>query len=77
MVMRQHLKDDVRNVVKYNYDHYKLMEKLILLKSDTLRVIRFGELAGEVENKNRYYDEISSLEKIYQKLDIFLEDFNT
>ena len=61
MVMRQHLKDDVRNVVKYNYDHYKLN----LLKSDTLRVIRFGELAGEVENKNRYYDEISSLEKIY------------
>ena len=61
MIMRQHLKDDVRNVVKYNYDHYKLN----LLKYDTLRVIRFGELAGEVENKNRYYDEIYSLEKIY------------
>ena len=43
------------------YDHYKLN----LLKPDTLRVIRFGELAGEVENKNRYYDEIYSLEKIY------------
>jgi hypothetical protein len=35
------------------------------LKPDTLKAIRFGELAGEGENKNKYYDEIIHVEKLY------------
>lgn len=46
--------------MKGPYDHYKLN----LLLPETLKVIRFGELAGPID-KARPYDEIYSLENVY------------
>ena len=59
--------------MKTAYDHVKIN----LNTYEPLKVIRFGELLGEIDERDRPYQEITVLDKIYPKLEYFNEDFNT
>lgn len=54
-IIRNKLKEDIKNVVKGVYDHYKLN----LLTYEPINVIRFGEIMANEVDDNKLYDEIT------------------
>ncbi|KRX05785.1 P-loop containing nucleoside triphosphate hydrolase [Pseudocohnilembus persalinus] len=71
-VLRSKLKDDMKNILKQKYDHYKLN----LLNNEPLKVIRFGEVMAEVLDDYKPYDEILDMPSLYDRLNYFVEDYN-
>lgn len=54
-VIRNKLKDDIKNIMKGAYDHYNLN----LLTTEPLKVIRFGEVMASELEEFKPYDEIT------------------
>lgn len=66
--IRNKIKEDIKMVMKGPYDHIKYN----LLTTDPIKVIRFGELLGNVEG-DRFYDEMVLFIRTYKKLLLFLK----
>lgn len=56
-IIRNKLKEDIKNVMKGVYDHYKLN----LLTYEPLSVIRFGEVMANDTDDIKLYDEITKI----------------
>ncbi|KAL4429302.1 hypothetical protein ABPG74_002288 [Tetrahymena malaccensis] len=69
--IRNKIKEDIKMVMKGPYDHIKYN----LLTPEPIKVIRFGELMGNVDG-DRFYDEMIDMDKIFAKVEYFLEDYN-
>lgn len=71
--MRNKVKEDIKNIMNGTYDHYNIN----LLTTDPLKVIRFGEVMAHELEDYKPYDEILDMKALTEKLEYFLEDYNS
>ncbi|EGR32330.1 hypothetical protein IMG5_087930 [Ichthyophthirius multifiliis] len=69
--VRNKVTEDIKMLLKGLYDNVKMN----ILTPDPIRVIRFGEILGDIDSE-RPYDEMIDMDKIFARIEYFLEDYN-
>jgi dynein heavy chain, axonemal len=59
--------------MKGPYDSFNLN----LLTPDPIKHIRFGAIMGDINDKDKPYQEIPDLSILYPRLEFYLEDYNS